>query len=173
MTPLWPSWAHEGKYLTLFFLILSRCSTNCGMDGWMDECFKGKKEICKVLNLFLFFKCAQSKVTPTVAQSTSQDALGETSLRCKRLQVLSFSGWLYLYIYKCILCAYWYFVCDSFLHSRAWIRRNLAQYLWHHDRKWHHEREKSDEAELHPVEVITSVSTDHFSSSIKKSPGVV
>lgn len=65
------------------------------------------------------------------------------------------------------------FVYESFVHTRAHLRRNLAWYLWHCDRKWHHDRAKSDKVPLRPVEAISSLSTHYFSSSHKESPVVV
>ena len=47
-----------------------------------------------------FSKLSQSKVTPTIAQSTTQDTVGKTSMRYKYLLVYLSSEWLYLYIYK-------------------------------------------------------------------------
>lgn len=166
--PLWASWAHEGKDPILFFLVLSRCSPNCGMNGWMHECFKGEKGIWEVLNQSL------PPSLPRVRSPSPLHSLSPKILQAKLPQginvllVYSLSGWFYLYIYKSILCACWCFVCESFIHSRASVRRNLAWYLWHCDRKWHHDRAKSDEVELSPVEAVSSMTQTTFPLPTRK-----
>lgn len=138
---------------------------------WMDEWMNTSKEkgVWEDCELSVFFQLFPDYGYPIFAQSTLQDTMGKTYIRHKCLLVYSFSAWLYLYIYKPILCVLVAVLYVNLLFhvQRACVRRNLDLYLWHHDRT------KSDEAELHPVEAVFSMSGDYFSHSLKKSQVVV